>query len=186
MQNGTGCAQVVSGKSREQLHRGRLLTFAAAFLVIGVAGCANLVPQRYQLAAEPLMAAPTVTIQVTYTVATGEAASNIATAIVAKINGDAGFRAAGVTASANGAIISFTLPQSFKLTSSFVPPTGHVTALIDDGPPVILTIAGNPQAEDTITIAGGASSAQKPSTPTPQKSGGPKPPAAVLGSTPPR
>jgi LysM repeat protein len=186
MQNATGRARVVSAKSREQLHRVRLLTFAYACLVIGATGCGNI-PGRYQLAARPLEDVPTGTnqpAQVTYTVAAGDTASTIATAIAATINGDAGFHAAGVIAKASDATISFTLPQSFKLTSAVVPPADHVTAVIKDGPPVTLTIAGSPQAGDTITIAGGVSSSQNPSASTPPPSGASKPLAAIGGRGP--
>lgn len=153
----TGAMMVATAKARQLRPKVDAITIACVCLAIGLPSCTAVIPQRYQLAAEPLMpaeAASSQSIQLIYAVAAGDTTASIASTIATQIGRDAGFAAAGVTASAPaGSVVTVNLPQSFKLNVTVAPSgTGHTTAVINEGPPATLTIGGTPTAGDNITI----------------------------------
>jgi len=96
------------------------------------------------------------TVNVTYTVAAGEAAIQVASGLLNAINRDATLKAAGVSAAEqggenpNGTLI-LTLPSTVTLSQPVVVPIGGETVTINKGPPTTLQVGGTPQA-GTITI----------------------------------
>jgi hypothetical protein len=126
---------------------------------------------------------PSTQLSLTFTVPkTGDSAVTIASGILAQINTDATFKAAGVTASEqpggpNGTI-TLTVPAPLAITwtpATFVASPGKTateTAVFDHGPPATLQVKGTGQEHDTLTVTAlvGASTQ--------------KPPAAKLGVAP--
>jgi hypothetical protein len=125
----------------------------------------------------------------------------LTSAIIAAINGDAGFNKAGVTAAPGGSgVVSLNMSKAFDFTLTVVPPDHTEMVSIVNGSPAKLTIIGTPRQGDVITITGTPAAQQSSGgAPTPPPAGTPAaptlgaptllipvapPPAAALGVAP--